>query len=211
MATTIDATFDPDSKWRPIEEGLYPAHIASVVHKDVDTRAGEAIVVNMTYKVADAVSDVNQPLWKMDGYKYVTDTEGNRIPEIRTDGEQATASCDHLKDRIFRDNGWFIFTSGSSSSKNDRYFKLLKNLGIKCKEEQVDGKTVKKLVLLEDSDVVGLPVKVTVRRKEFVTSETKHLPPSEQEKRHTFEVFQVDPWEDGIRLTSDEVDNDVPF
>ena len=59
--------------------------------------------------------------------------------------------------------------------------------------------------------MVGLPVKVTVRRKEFVTSETKHLPPSEQEKRHTFEVFQVDPWEDGIRLTSDEVDNDVPF
>ena len=164
----------------------------------------------MTYKVADVVSDEEQLLWKMDGYKYVKDTEGNRIPETMN-GEQLTSTCDHLKDRIFRDNGWFIFTSSGSSSKNDRYFKLIETLGVKCKEEQVDGKTVKKLVLLEESDVVGLPVWVTVRRKEFITSETKHLPPSEQEKRHTFEVFQVDPREDGTRLTSDEVDNDVPF
>ena len=27
MAKTIDATFDPTSKWKPIEEGEYPAHV----------------------------------------------------------------------------------------------------------------------------------------------------------------------------------------
>jgi hypothetical protein len=210
MTTTIDATFDPESKWRPIEEGVYPAHIATVSHRELDTRAGEAIVVNMTYKVDGAVKHTDQPLWKMDGYKYVKDTNGNRIPQT-VNGEQTFISCEHLKDRIFKDNGWFIFTSSSSSSKNARYFELLDNLGIKCKEEQVNGKSTKRLVLLEETDVVGLPVHVTVSRKEFVTAETKHLPPSEQEKRHTFEVIQVKPWENGERLSSDEVSTDVPF
>ena len=57
MAKTIDATFDPSSKWKPIEEGVYPAHVKSLETKEVSTRAGEAIVVNMRYKVADEVTE----------------------------------------------------------------------------------------------------------------------------------------------------------
>ena len=53
MAKPIDAIFDPNSTWKPIEEGEYPAHIKSLTTKEVNTKAGEAIVVNMTYKVAD--------------------------------------------------------------------------------------------------------------------------------------------------------------
>ena len=132
MAKTIDATFDPSDVWKPIEEGVYPAHIKSLQTKEVNTRAGEAIVINMRYKVADEVIEITQPLWKMDGFKYVKDTDNNKVPITNGKGEQKTTTCEHLKGREFNDNGFFIFTSGSSSSKNRRYFELLDNLNIKC-------------------------------------------------------------------------------
>jgi hypothetical protein len=211
MAKTIDATFDPKSKWKPIEEGEYPAHIKSLTTKEVNTRAGEAIVVNMRYKVADEVTEMTQLLWKMDGYKYITNTDNERVPVTNGSGEQETTTCEHLKGRELQDNGFFIFTSGSSSSKNRRYFELLDNLQVKCKETSVDGKKVKKLVLLEEGDVVGKPVMVTVKRQEYVTYDTKHLPPDQQERRSTFKVFNVKLWEDGQALEPDELSEDVPF
>tara|TARA_Y100001951_G_C11195727_1_gene214155 strand:- start:60 stop:695 length:636 start_codon:yes stop_codon:yes gene_type:complete len=211
MAKNIGATFDPNSIWKPIEEGTYPAHIKSINNREIQTRAGEAIVVNMTYKISDDVDKETQLLWKMDGYEYVKDDNGNRIPIENGNGTQSTSSCDHLKGRDFQDNGWFIFTSGSAAGKNKRYFELLANLGVKCKEEKVDGKTMKTLVLLEESDVVGKPVKITVKRQEFVTSETKHLPPDQQVKRSTFKVSNVAEWTDGQQLQVDELEGDVPF
>jgi hypothetical protein len=211
MAKTIEATFDPSDKWMPIEEGTYPAHIKSLSTKEINTRAGEAIVVNMEYKVADAVSSITQDVWKMDGYKYQKDTDGNKIPVTNGNGEQEVASCDHLKDRIFQDNGYFIFTESSSSSKNRRYFELLDNLGVDCGEVKADGKKVKKLVLIEDGDVVGKPVMITVKRHEFVTSETKHLSQDQQERRSTFKVKNVALWEDGTALEPAELEDDVPF
>ena len=211
MAKSIGATFDPESIWKPVEEGTYPAHIKSISHREINTRAGEAIVVNMTYKVADEVENITQPLWKMDGYEYVKDSNHNRMPETNGDGIQSHSTCDHLKGRDFQDNGWFIFTSGSSQGKNRRYFELLDNLGVKCEEEKVDGKTVKTLVLLEESDVVGKPVQITVKRQEFVTADTKHLPPDQQEKRATFKVSNVTLWTDGPELQADEIEGDVPF
>ena len=97
MAKTLDATYDPSNKWMPIEEGEYPAHITALNSKEITTRAGEAIVVNMEYKVADEVSSTTQKVWKMDGYKYQFDTDGNKIPVTNGNGEQEVASCDHLK------------------------------------------------------------------------------------------------------------------
>ena len=211
MAKTLDATYDPSNKWMPIEEGEYPAHITSLRSKEITTRAGEAIVVNMEYKVADEVSSTTQKVWKMDGYKYQVDTDGNKIPVTNGNGEQEVAKCDHLKDKVFLDNGYFIFTEGSSSSKNKRYFELLDNLGVDCGEVKADGKKVKKLVLLEDSDVIGKPVIITVKRHEFVTSETKHLSPDQQERRSTFKVARVSPWENGEQLEAAELESDVPF
>ena len=211
MAKTIDATFDPSSKWKPIQEGVYPAHIKSLETKEVNTRAGDAIVVNMRYRVADEVVKYTQPVWKMDGYKYLTDDDNNKIPVNNGSGKQQEETCEHLKGREFQDNGFFVFTDSSSSSKNRRYFELLDNLQIDCAETTVGGRKVKKLVLLEDEDVVGKPVMVTVKRQEFVTYETKHLPPDQQERRSTFKVFSVSLWEDGQTLESDELEEDVPF
>ena len=211
MAKTLDATFDPSDKWMPIEEGTYPAHIKSLSTKEMNTRAGEAIIVNMEYKVADAVSLFTQDVWKMDGYKYQKDTDGNRIPVTNGNGEQKVTSCAHLRDKVFYDSGYFIFTDTSSASKNRRYFELLDKLNVKCDETSVEGKKVKKLVLIEEDDVVGKPVLITVKRHEYVTSDTKHLPQDQQERRSTFKVTNVNLWEDGTAIDPVELEDDVPF
>ena len=208
MAKALDATFDPSQQWVPTQEGTYPAHVTSLSSKEVNTRAGEAIVVNMTYKVAPEVSEVTQPVWEMDGYNYKKDPQtGNKIPVFNGSGTQAETNCSHLKDKILYDNGFFVFTDTSSASKNSRYFQLLENLDIKCEDE----KGIKKLVLIEEEDVIGKPVLVTTRRQEYVTKETRDLPIEQQEKRATFKVNTVTLWEDGDVLTQDELDDDVPF
>jgi len=207
MAKALDAIFDPSQQWVPTQEGTYPAHIASLSSKEVNTRAGEAIVVNMTYKVAPEVIEVTQPVWEMDGYNYKRDESGERIPVFNGSGAQTQTNCSHLKDKILYDNGFFVFTDTSSASKNSRYFQLLENLDIKCE----DNKGIKKLVLIEEEDVVGKPVLVTTRRQEYVTKETRDLPQDQQEKRSTFKVNTVTLWEDGDVLTQDELDDDVPF
>ena len=208
MAKTIKgAVYDPSQQWIPTEEGTYPAHVTSLTTKEVATRAGEAIVVNMTYKVAPEVVDVKQKLWEMDGYEYKRDSSGEKIPVFNGGGSQQEVSCTHLKDKVLYDNGFFVFTDTSSASKNQRYFALLENLGIKCE----DDKGIKKLVLIEDEDVVGQPVYVTTKRQEYVTKETRDLPVDQQEKRATFKVNTVVKWEDGEVLTVEELDDDVPF
>jgi hypothetical protein len=68
MAKALEAVYDSTNKWVPTEEGTYPAHITSLSSKEVNTRAGEAIVVNMTYKVAPEVADCKQKLWDISNY-----------------------------------------------------------------------------------------------------------------------------------------------
>ena len=206
MAKALEATFDPSQQWVPTEEGTYPAHVTGLTTKKVNTRAGEAIVVNMTYKVAPEVVDVYQKVWEMNGYKYKKDESGDKIP-VMNGKQQTTISCTHLKDKELYDNGFFVFTDASSASKNQRYFQLLENLGIKCE----DDKGIKKLVLIEEEDVVGQPVEVTTRKQEYVTAATKDLPVDQQERRTTFKVNEVVKWEDGEVLTVEELDDDVPF
>ena len=207
MAKALDAIFDPSQQWVPMQEGTYPAHIASLQTKEVNTRAGEAIVVNMTYKVAPEVENVTQLVYEMEGYEYKRDKSGDLIPVFNGGGSQKSTSCVHLKDKTLYDNGYFVFTDSSSASKNSRYFQLLENLGIKCE----DDKGIKKLVLIEEEDVVGKPVMVTTRKQEYVTKETRDLPIDQQEKRATFKVNTLTLWEGGDTLSQDDIDNDVPF
>lgn len=212
MATTIDAVYNPDDKWLPTEEGKYPAHISSLSTKDVNTRAGQAIVVNMQYKVAAEAADIMQKLWEMDGYEYTLDKDGNRIPKVNGSGGQEEGTCKHLVGREFYDNGWFIFVQGTSSGKNKRYFELLDTLGVKCDEvEDEDGKTVKKLVLLEESDVVGRPVEIQVERTTYITKDTRHLPSDQQESKVAFKVKSITHWADGTPISPEELTEDVPF
>ena len=208
MTKIIDATYDPSKIWKPIEEGVYPAHIKALSTREVQTKAGEAIVVNMRYKMADEVADMSQLVWLMEGYEYAKNNEGEKVAVTNGSGVQDTTSCEHLKGREFQDNGFFIFVDSSSSSKNRRYFELLDNLEINCEE---GSDKIKRLVLLEEDDVLGKPVMVTIKRHEFITSETKHLPRDQQERRSTFKVSDLVLWKDGTALDPEELAEDIPF
>ena len=52
MPKTLDAVYNPkeSNAWRPVEEGEYPAHITTLDTREVNTKAGPAIVINMQYK-----------------------------------------------------------------------------------------------------------------------------------------------------------------
>lgn len=213
MPKTIDAVYNPanSNAWKPVEEGEYPAHITTLDTREVNTKAGPAIVVNMQYKIAPEVEECTQPLYEMDEYNYVTDSNGDLVPKIGADGNQEHGTCEHLKDRTYRDNGTFVFLDSSSSGKNSRYFQLLENLNVELESDKVDGQEVKKLVLIEEDDVVGKAVIVRLKKETYVTSNTKHLPPNEQDVRTTFKVSSVNTWDGGKDITADELDADVPF
>lgn len=213
MPKTIDAIYNPanSNAWKPVEEGEYPAHITSLDTREVNTKAGPAIVVNMQYKIAPEVGEYTQPLYEMDGYNYITDSNGDLVPKVGADGNQEHGTCEHLKDRTYRDNGTFVFLDSSSSGKNSRYFQLLENLNVELESDKVDGQEVKKLVLIEEDDVVGKAVIVRLKKETYVTSNTKHLPPNEQDVRTTFKVSSVNTWNGGTDITADELDADVPF
>ena len=213
MAKEIDAIYNPseNNSWKPVEEGVYPAHITTLNSREVPTKAGPAIVVNMQYKIAPEVKECNQPLYEMDGYDYIKNSNGELIPKIDDDGNHQYGSCEHLKDRTYKDNGTFVFLDSSSSSKNAKYFELLENLNVELATDKVDGKEVKKLVLIEEDDVVGLPVQIRLKKETYITSATKHLPPSEQEKRSAFKVDTIKTWEGGKKVQVEELEQDVPF
>jgi len=213
MAKEIDAIYNPseNNSWKPVEEGVYPAHITTLNSREVPTKAGPAIVVNMQYKIAPEVKECNQPLYEMDGYDYIKNSNGELIPKIDDDGNHQYGSCEHLKDRTYKDNGTFVFLDSSSSSKNAKYFELLENLNVELATDKVDGKEVKKLVLIEEDDVVGLPVQIRLKKETYITSATKHLPPSEQEKRSAFKVSTIKTWEGGKKVQVEELEQDVPF
>lgn len=213
MPKTINAIYNPanSNAWKPVEEGEYPAHITSLDTREVNTKAGPAIVVNMQYKIAPEVGEYTQPLYEMDGYNYITDSNGDLVPKVGVDGNQEHGTCEHLKDRTYRDNGTFVFLDSSSSGKNSRYFQLLENLNVELESDKVDGQEVKKLVLIEEDDVVGKAVIVRLKKETYVTSNTKHLPPNEQDVRTTFKVSSVNTWDGGTDITADELDADVPF
>lgn len=211
MAKELDNVLFDSTKEQafvPVEEGTYPAHISQLEVKEVNTRAGAAIVVNMGYTLAEECGKMEQPLFEMDGYKHRLDVNGKKIPIIdRETNEQKTTKCGHLPDKKFYDNGFFIFTTTESANKNSRYFKLLEGLGIEL--EEVNGK--KKLVLIEEDDVVGLPVNVTLATHTYVTRDTRDLPIDQQEKRSILKAKEIVLWEGGERISQEELDDDVPF
>jgi hypothetical protein len=113
--------------------------------------------------------------------------------------------------RDFRDKGHFVFSDSASSGKNRRYFQLLQTFGVELEEEEADGNTIQRLVLLDEEDVVGKPAYVRLSPEKYVTRDTKHLPESEQDWRTAWKVDRVEKWESGKTISPDEVKDDIPF
>ena len=55
----LDATYDPTKNpFTPIESGFYPAHVVSFGTREVATKVGDAIVINMTYEIAEEAGEL---------------------------------------------------------------------------------------------------------------------------------------------------------
>ena len=200
----VGATFDKSkSSFLPIEAGTYPAHVSGVWEREIDTKAGKAIVINMSYDVADEVSNVTQPVFQMDGYEYALDSNGNKIP-VMEDGKQVLAPCKHLSGKQFRDNGTFLFLEEKSAGKNGRYYSLLESFGLQPKEGTG-------LPLVEEEDVVGKPVLITLKAETYITKDTRDLPEEQREERTAWKVDKVNLWADGQEISKEEMEEDLPF
>ena len=209
MAKQLDnVTFSPKKQsFVPFEEGTYPAHIKSLETKERMTMASEAIIVNMSYEIHEDAANQEQYLYEMDGYNYRKDVNNNKIPMVDEDGNHLKTNCTQIVGRTFYDNGFFIFTATESANKNSRYFKLLEGLGIELEESN----GMKKLVLIEEEDVIGLPVHVTLATHSYITSDTKDLPPDQQVTRTLLKAKEIVLWEDGEKLSQEDMDDDVRF
>jgi len=196
----LDATYDPTKNpFTPIEPGFYPAHVTGFGTREVKTKVGDAIVVNMTYEVAEEAGKLVQILYEMEGYNYKLDDNGDRVPVLNGDGKSKTTKCKHLVGKKFRDNGTFVFTGSESSGRNRRYFDLLSTLGVDLKE---DSNGEFPLSLLEEEDVIGVPVLAKLGSEEYE---------KDGEKRTAWKVFNVQQWNDGQRLSKEEIEDDLPF
>ena len=148
----LDAKYDPtQNPFTPIEAGFYPAHVSGFSTREVKTKVGDAIVVNMTYQIADEAGEMTQIVYEMEGYEYKLDKDNKQIPIKDKDGKSKTTKCKHLVGKKFRDNGTFVFTGDEGSGRNGRYFTLLNNLSINL---EADSNGNFPLSLLEEEDVV---------------------------------------------------------
>ena len=196
----LDATYDPTKNpFTPIESGFYPAHVTGFGTREVKTKVGDAIVVNMTYEVAEEAGKLVQILYEMEGYNYKLDDNGDRVVVLNGDGKSKTTQCKHLVGKKFRDNGTFVFTGSESSGRNRRYFDLLSTLGVDLKE---DSNGEFPLSLLEEEDVIGVPVLAKLGSEEYE---------KDGEKRTAWKVFNVQQWNDGQRLSKEGIEDDLPF
>jgi hypothetical protein len=196
----LDAKYDPtQNPFTPIEAGFYPAHVSGFSTREVKTKVGDAIVVNMTYQIADEAGEMTQIVYEMEGYEYKLDKDNKQIPVKDKDGKSKTTKCKHLVGKKFRDNGTFVFTGDEGSGRNGRYFTLLNNLSINL---EADSNGNFPLSLLEEEDVVGKPVLAKLGSEEYE---------KDGEKRTAWKVFSVQPWSDGQQISAEEMEEDLPF
>ena len=83
--------------------------------------------------------------------------------------------------------------------KNRTYKEFCENLGVMFR---VEGDEIY-LDEVEESDVAGKPCLAKVVMNEYETRDG--------ETKRTMQVSSVTPWKDGVELSSDELDSDLPF
>ena len=85
------------------------------------------------------------------------------------------------------------------------------SLGVKVEEQTLGDKKVKKLVLIEEEDVMGKAVLVDLQRTSYITPDTRNLAPEQQVRKESMKVMSLSTWPDGQDISKDELEEDVPF
>ena len=173
----------------PSPEGVYPCHVIAVDSREYNGNK----VFNFQFKVADEVSNLEFP-------KMVGDGNGWYIKARNQDGETVLQSGKVFTGKKFYSKGvWFTPDPVKEERwKNRTYKDFCENLGVIFRKDGED--TI--LDEVEVKDVVGKPCLATV-----VTNEYER----DGQTKRTMQVGNVTLWKDGVALSADEMDSDLPF
>jgi len=179
----------------PIVPGIYPAHVAALESRDLDTKAGEQTVFNITFLIADEVT-------KTTVAKLVKNGDGKLVQDMDGNGKPSTVSAAFMKSKRFNSRGIWLTPNPSQGQgwRNRNYKEFFENLGVDFPKNG-DGNV--SLALVEESDVIGHPCFVKLQREQYE---------KDGEVRFVWKVFDVFPWTDGKLLPAAEVkEDDLPF
>lgn len=192
MKTLENTTFNESTDaYQPIVAGTYPAHIIAFESRDIN----DSVVFNMTFKIADKVEEMEVPVYHS--------VDGKYEPTLDADGNPQLRKGTHLKGKEVRSAGVWLTPSPKEGEgwKNRKYKEFFENLGVSFPTD--DSGNIQ-LGQVEEDDVLGHPCLAKVNEQEFTNKDG--------EKKSTMRVFATYPWNNGQKLSSDELDGgDVPF
>ena len=85
----------------PIVPGIYPAHVAALESRDLDTKAGEQTVFNVTFLIADEVT-------KTTVAKLIKNGDGKLVQDMDGNGKPSTVSAAFMKSKRFNSRGIWL-------------------------------------------------------------------------------------------------------
>ena len=184
--TTYNETTDG---FVPSPEGIYPCHVIAVDSREYNGNK----VFNFQFQVADEVSNLNLP-------KMVSDGNGWYVAARDDKGDVVTQPGRPFVGRKFYSKGvWFTPDPIKEERwKNRTYKDFCENLGVIFR---TDGDNTM-LDEIEESDVIGKPCLAKVVTNEYEKN---------GETKRTMQVGSITIWKDGVILSADELDSDVPF
>jgi len=178
-----------DTQRLPIIPGTYPAHVTDLAVAEYNGN----FVYNLTFKIAPEVEKiVIDKMVVEDGELVkVTDSEGN----------SQKINATYLSGKQFRNSGVWLTPNPEDSEKwkNRKYKHFFESLGVIFDTDESEN-TV--LGAVEETDVRGLPCLVKIMREEYQ---------KDGMTKHAWKVNQVYPWQNGNKLTEQELDVEVPF
>lgn len=189
---TIEATFDEAvDGFVPVAEGTYPAHCNEFSVNNWKSNK----IFNLTFIIADEAESFRIP-------KLISDGSGGFIQQVDSENKPVTISGKYMVGKKFRNNGVWLTPKPKpgESWKNRRYKEFFEALGVEFPSDK--GKVT--LAEVEESDVIGLPCLIDIKQESYKNKEG--------ESKTAMKVTSIFPWNDGTRLSADELSSeDVPF
>ena len=200
MEELNDVYFDPEVDGAvKFVEGTFPAYISAlklVYLKPKDNGSG---YMRCDAEDPDAVLMISDYMFK------ISEEAGTMTaddPETKK-----KISCEHMVGKEFGPAAYVIPTLNLSGSDEDRwkngeYINYHERLGIEFPTKKIDGKKVKQLAKVEEDDVFGIPVWITLKPEKDKTDPEKSY----------MKVFIIKLREGVERLTREKAEEDeLPF
>jgi hypothetical protein len=173
----------------PVVPGVYPAHVTELDTREFDSGS---TVFNVTFQLAEECKNLQVPKLIKNGEGWAQEKNDNNEP-VTIDGS-------YLISKKFRSQGVWLTPNPEPGQgwRNRNYKEFFSSLGITFEEQ--DGKT--KLGFVEKEDVLGMPSLVKLGEEEYE---------QDGQTKKAMRVFSCYTWNDGTRLSEEELGEDVPF